>query len=841
MKHSKFSRIFLKIKNHISTILIIIFLLLASLVDYIILYGQKTSALIMLIISACIFFAAQSNFKMGKKAVFAVLAVNLPILILSIKTRIYIFNILMLSYTLWYIITPYVIKFKRFYSVFLPALLILSYLIPFSNMMFTLFPITMYPFYLLGYKFKNVKVTKVRYGYFILILNIFASSLVMFLFLLKTKPYFATGDLRLVNLNSPYETSAYHPFWGILLLWITTSICLFIKYFFREKINIDEEVNPTSNKFEEIFKKLSRQAFNFLSFILFACVLIFITEYTIRGDLKDTVTTVFKPSIVFNLIFILTIYLCLTALMGRVLSSITLFLITAVLVVANYVKFKYFDEPFYPWDTYILKEGIIISKEYVNLPLILIGILIFIIAFIILLIFNKRVRSFFKPKFIKKLCPLAASLLIINGFIINTPGQVSKFWIVKSWYIGKVEMLANGLFVQNYMYLKNYDKYVLSEPSGYSMEKIKEINDRLSKEFPKSTKSDIKPDIVLIMCESFWDPTVLKGVHFSEDIMKNFNKYKKGEIVSPAIGGGTSNVEFEALTGLSTYFLGPGVLAYNVYFRRDTPGIVSVLNDNGYNTIAIHPYKAEMYNRDKVYKFLGFDEFISLEGFNSDTDLKGPYVSDDRLMDKVLEILSKESDNPKFIWVLTMQNHDPYVDKYDKLEVSVTSDKLNDEEKIILSTYAEGVRDGANSLDKLISKLENSSTPTLVYFFGDHLPRMGSLEKMYEIYDRLNPENDPDKREFRYYVTPYASWSNFKETTSFHLPVSPAHIALEILKDSGVEYPSYFNILDGLKKDHAFLHQILSKDIDRENQYIKDYEMIEYDLILGNQYLKDFE
>lgn len=87
------------------------------------------------------------------------------------------------------------------------------------------------------------------------------------------------------------------------------------------------------------------------------------------------------------------------------------------------------------------------------------------------------------------------------------------------------------------------------------------------------------------------------------------------------------------------------MLAYNVYFRRDTPGIVSVLNDNGYNTIAIHPYKAEMYNRDKVYKFLGFDEFISLDSFNADTDLKGPYVSDDRLIDKVLEILSKKMMN----------------------------------------------------------------------------------------------------------------------------------------------------------------------------------------------------
>ena len=75
----------------------------------------------------------------------------------------------------------------------------------FSDIMFPLFPITMYPFYLLGYKLKDIKVTKVRYGYFILILNIFASSFVMFLFLQKTKPYFATGDLRLVNLNSPYE------------------------------------------------------------------------------------------------------------------------------------------------------------------------------------------------------------------------------------------------------------------------------------------------------------------------------------------------------------------------------------------------------------------------------------------------------------------------------------------------------------------------------------------------------------------------------------------------------------------------------------------------------------
>lgn len=839
MKQSKYPKSFQAIKNYRYMILLFIFTLIAFLLDFMILHGQKASALIMLIISVCIFFVAQSNFKLSKKAILIGLACNILILILSINTRIYIFNILFLSFILWYIVTPYVIKSRKFYNILFSGLLIFSYLIPFLSIKLPLFPLIMYPIYLLGFALKNIKVTKVKYGYTILLLNVFISFIGMFLFLTGTKDYFPTGNLRLVSLNAAYIASVYQPFWGILLTWSSASLCFFMKYLLNITIKKNSsKITDTNNQFKFLFKKVNKQIFSFISFLFFACILIYVAECAIRGDLMATINDVFKPPMVFNLIVILTIYLFFTALIGRVLGTIIISLLMAVLTIANFIKFKYLDEPFYPWDTYILKEGITISEEYVNLPLIFLCLLSLLVAFIILLVFNKKVRSFFKPKFMRNLCPLAISMLLINGLIINIPEQTEKFWIAKSWYIGKVEMLANGLVVQSYMYFKNYDKYVLTEPPGYSIKKMREIKDRLSKEFPQKNSSKLKPNIVLVMCESFWDPTILNDVDFSEDIMKNFTKYEKGKIVSPSIGGGTANVEFEALTGFSSYFLGPGVLAYNVYFRRDTPSLASVLKNNGYDTIAIHPYNAEMYNRDKVYKFLDFDEFISLDSFNLDTDLKGPYVSDDRLIDKVLDTLSKDN-KPKFIWALTMQNHDPYVDKYDKLEVLATSDKLDNEEEGILSTYSEGIRDGADSLEKLIRELENAPTPTLVYFFGDHLPRMGSLEKLYEIYDRLNPEDDLYKRDFRTYTTPYASWSNFKETTFFETPFSPAHIALEILKDSGVEYPSYFNILEELKEENIFLHQLLSKDVNMEKQYIKDYELIMYDLILGNQYLLD--
>lgn len=821
----------------LGAVVFISILTMASFLDFLFESSQIISVLLMLIMSIGVFFVSQFDIKFDRNVYWLNIIFNVVMLCIAINSRLFLINIVLLSYVFWNLIMPYAAKYRGLGNILFPITLLSLYVVPLFNAAIPLFPLVLFLLYIVGYNLKGMRICTIKYAYLILVLNIIASSSAMVLFLFRIRYVLNSDALKFISLShTTFSTAVYQPIWAMLLIWVTISYCLFGMYLFRNVINR----KATGEGFEQYFKKLTSTAFHTARFFIFAGALIFIAEYAIRGSLRDTIKIISDPPSMFNLLFLCTIYLFFIALTGRVLATFITGILMITLTVANFCKFKYFDEPFYPWDTYILKDAITISKEYVNLPIVISSLIVLLIGFIVLLVLKKNARDFFRPKIMLNLFPAAIAMILINGMIVSSPKDLAKFDIIESWYIGKDEMLANGLLVQNYLYIKNYNKYVLSAPDGYSKETMEEINNRLANKFPEDTKPTTKPNIVLIMNESFWDPTKFNSVDFSEDIMRGFRKYEKGEIISPAIGGGTANVEFEALTGLSNYFMGQGVLVYNVYIRRDTPGVVSVLKDNGYETIAIHPFMPEMYNRNKVYKFFQFDKYISVDSFNRDTDLKGPYVSDDKLTDKVLEILS-ESSNPKFIFALTMQNHDPYINKYQNLEVTAESEKLTEEEESMLSTYAEGVRDGSDALDKLITALKDSPTPTLVYFFGDHLPRLGTVNDMRDIYNRLNPEDDTYQKDIRTYTTPYASWSNFKETRYFEEPFSPSHIALEILRDSGVDYPSYFNVLEGLKKDNLFLQKMLSKNVDQDDQYIKDYKMIEYDLILGNQYLTKTE
>jgi len=829
----KITQISSYMKSHIPQIILTLVLALTCILDYSFGTSKKLSILLMFTISFCSFIVSQLNFKFKKSFIIVNLAANLIALYFTLNTRFNIVNIFLISWMIWYIITPFLLKVKGLLSIVFPAVILSSYIFPLVNFHLPTFPLLIFPIYIFGYYIKGMKIEEVKSAYKILIFNVLLSALSICVFLFRTK-YLLTGqNIKLINLSyKSYEISVYQPFWMMLVIWSTISFGLLMIYAFRNTLNQSLETEG----FEELFTKLSKNTFRFIRFFLFIAVLIFGAEFAIRSNLMATIRIITDPPALFNMIFLCTIGLVLIALTGRIISKITIGVLMIFLSIANYLKFRYFDEPFYPWDTYIIKEAITISTEYLNLPLVIILTAITLIAIAILLFTNKKIRSFFKPKLVKKLIPLATAMIIVNLVILFSPALLSKMGIRQSWYIGKTEMRSNGLLVQNLMYLKNYKDYVLSAPQGYSKKNMQEMSKKLGKEVPKKTTSSVKPNIVVIMSESFWDPTKLKNVSFNQDIMKNFNKYKKGNIISPAIGGGTANVEFEALTGLTNYYFGPGVLAYNVYIRRDTPSLVSVMNDNGYKTIAVHPYFPQMYNRDKVYNFFGFDKFITENDFNKNTDTKGPYISDDKLVDRILDLLNT-GDEPKFIFSVTMQNHDPYIEKYNNVSVKAKSSQLNEEELSILSTYGEGIRDAANSLDKLITALKKSKTPTLVYFFGDHLPRLGTVEDLRNVYNRLNPESDTAKKELRTYTTPYASWSNYKKTRAFSEPFSPSHIALEVLQDSGVDHPSYFNILKGLEKDNIYLQKSLCKNVDQKNQYFKDYKMIVYDIIMGNQYL----
>ena len=234
-----------------------------------------------------------------------------------------------------------------------------------------------------------------------------------------------------------------------------------------------------------------------------------------------------------------------------------------------------------------------------------------------------------------------------------------------------------------------------------------------------------KPNIIIIMSESFWDPTSIESLEFGTDPMPTVRKYQKGEILSPTFGGGTSNVEFEALTGFSNMFLPPGSVPYQQYIKNELPALPRYLNGLGYETKAVHPYPKWFWNREQVYKHIGFEEFKDIDGFK-DPFYKGPFVSDEQVTKTIIE-QTEQTEEPVFTYAITMQNHTGYnSDKYPEYAVEThTPPEVDPVFNLLLRSYTQGISDADAALKQLIDYYETSDEPTLVVFFGDRLPAIG--------------------------------------------------------------------------------------------------------------------
>ena len=133
-----------------------------------------------------------------------------------------------------------------------------------------------------------------------------------------------------------------------------------------------------------------------------------------------------------------------------------------------------------------------------------------------------------------------------------------------------------------------------------------------------------KPNIIVIMDEAFSDPAVLADFQTNEDYMPFMHSMMAGadNTVSgwlnvSVLGGNTANTEFEYLTGNTMAFLPTGSIPYQQYIKAETPSMASHLASLGYKTVAMHPYKATGWDRDKVYPDLGFQEMHFLPDYKN--------------------------------------------------------------------------------------------------------------------------------------------------------------------------------------------------------------------------------
>ena len=541
---------------------------------------------------------------------------------------------------------------------------------------------------------------------------------------------------------------------------------------------------------------------------------------------------------------LLMIFLFLVAVLGSFLFGTFFYLVgIGILGYANYLKMTYRQEPIYPDDLKMIKEfGLLKDMTGTISFYLLAGMILLVVAGGCWAIY----RSFKKDKKFQAIRVITLfttifALIYISHF--NNPNNLLRkaynktaLWIP---YSQKMNYYNTG-FIGGFLYNLKIDP--MEKPKGYSEEKIKEITSHYQKlaDEKNKTASEEQPNIIYVMSESFSDPSRLNGVEITGDPLADYyavaDQTYSGQMLSQNYGGGTANIEFEALTGFSMgLFNAQLTTPYTMLVPKmnQLPSIVSTLKDQNYHTTAIHPYNTSMYKRKDVYEVLGFDEFISENTMTyTDTIEDNPYISDASAYQEVMDLL-KEDDTPQFIHLVTMQTHMPYDGKYQQLEYTA---KTEDNSGISsLENYLQDISYSSQSLKAFTEELKKLSRRTLVVFWGDHLPGIYS--------DTIQNSNE----KHTLHETQFLMFDSQGELEKTEAPVtSPFYFAADLMNQTNQQTTGFYQLLLALQNElPAFERELYYQEgqWQREAQLNKKqaelyqaYEMIQYDIVSGEKY-----
>ncbi len=396
------------------------------------------------------------------------------------------------------------------------------------------------------------------------------------------------------------------------------------------------------------------------------------------------------------------------------------------------------------------------------------SIVIFLVSLVILIIISR----FFKSEKLRVRDRLIGILSILISSVLLFNFVYSKDKIYNSLPLnGNVYNLIDHFNSKgfNYTFLFNLKKSFVRPPEGYDKKEM-ENRDRVDHgEDISVIKYNPRPNIIWIMGEAFTD--LSQDEHFSfapgNDPNENFKKLQKnsvmhGRIVTPSFGGGTGDTEFDALTGALTIDCAPDEsFAFNA-IKRDVSSLPSLFNTIGYKTMAFHPGFAWFYGRQDVYPKLGFKDNFFLENIDQ-PEMKGGYVSERQFSEifrnRFIEAL-ENSDEPIFSYGLDIQNHGPYFyDKYGKNLPYQCTVSLSEEAANNFGSYFLGVKDMDIMLGEVYDMIMSLDEPTIMVFYGDHLPGLGSNPSAFdEIGIKLS--HDDLAKEIEFYSTPYVIVAN---------------------------------------------------------------------------------
>lgn len=521
-----------------------------------------------------------------------------------------------------------------------------------------------------------------------------------------------------------------------------------------------------------------------------------------------------KPFLFMFNVLIIMLTLSVAMYFKREIFVLTLMSVVWLLFgVINFVILHFRVTPFSAVDFTLISSAISVSGHYLtafNVVMIFFAIAILVISLICLF---KRTPCFQKNT--TKKAYMLSTLVILTlaaGIVVMHKSSTSVQALAEN-YTNISEAYENYGFV--YCFANSIIDTGIKKPEDYSEESMAQIKDSI-----KDTGTDepeVKPDIVMIQLESFFDICDVKGVSFSRDPLPNFHRlqkeYSNGQLTVPTVGAGTVNTEFEVLTGMSQHDFGVSEYPYKTVLKSKTSeSICNDLAQIGYSSHAVHNNTATFYGRNKVFSNLGFDSFTSVEYMNNITLNPNGWAKDDVMVDEILKTLDDNKNKSDFTFGITVQSHGKYNDvKTDSKDpVKVYNAPTGKEESY--EYYVNEINEVDQMIGKLVYALGKREKPTVLVLYGDHLPS-------------LDLSNE-DLEDGSLYETQYIIWNNYglKE------------------KDQDLKaYELYPEVLDQLGIHTGVITQYHQQADRSSDTYQTDLKALEYDLLYGENYIYDGE
>ena len=578
---------------------------------------------------------------------------------------------------------------------------------------------------------------------------------------------------------------------------------------------------------------------------------VFLMEWIARGTLDDVGTYLFSPDrpglAAIGLFFVF--YIALDALLGRAHQAALILMPLAILpAFISSQKQMFLSDPLYPSDMLFGRQIFELMPAMVaDRPLAAFGYgvatVLAVASIVYLWIFARRN---FNPISTKgKLARLAVAIPLIAGFVplldyAKYSPLRDQLNIIPMMWDQKANYRQNGFL---FAFAFNIPMANVAPPQGYDATAIDQIPSTPASPVAVAARSE-KPDVIMIMSESLWDPTRITSVRLTPDPMPVIRANQSGTMFSPEFGGMTANVEFEALTGFSNAFLPTGSIPYQQYIRRPLPSLATFFKSQGYAAKAFHPFQSWFWNRGNVYDALGFDNFLSEENMPP-MEKRGIFASDEALTAELIKN-ADSTDKPFFFFAVTLQGHGPYeAGRYKNNTIAINGPDLSDGSKAILATYSQGVREADDSLKHLMQWAKKRDRETIIMIFGDHLPPLRTVypESGY-MKDQVADRRADVEQMAREHETPLVIWSSKTGTKKDLGAVSPSQLPMHLLTLAGFEHPFYTGLLGRVHERYDVVDRYMLVDKKGEGHpdwlmapvadpALNDYRLVQYDTIFG--------